>query len=83
VGLRRLLQTASYNGRNLAEALAKLGDWSIEAVKRRGGDRVSPLAAPMGCRTQTCWLNRNRLAKDFEASIANATIWIYIPSVQT
>ena len=51
---------------------------------RRGGDRVSTLAAPMGCRTQPCWLNRNRrLAKDFEASIANATTWIYIASVQT
>jgi transposase len=28
------------------------------------------------------WLNRNRrLAKDFEATLANATTWIYIASV--
>jgi transposase len=29
------------------------------------------------------WLNRNRrLAKDFEASVASATTWIYIAAVQ-
>jgi putative transposase len=29
------------------------------------------------------WLNRNRRrAKDFEASIASATAWIYIASMQ-
>jgi hypothetical protein len=29
------------------------------------------------------WLNRNRrLAKDFEATIASATTWIYIASIQ-
>ena len=58
-----------YDGRNLADALAKFGDWSSEIVKRAAGaiGFLTP-ATPMGCRMDPCWLNRNRrLAKDFEA----------------
>jgi hypothetical protein len=41
------------------------------------------LLAATGCRTDPGLLNRNRrLAKDFEVSIASATTWIYIVSVQ-
>jgi hypothetical protein len=57
--------------------------WTIDNVKRPGGDdRFSAAAAAMGYRTHgLAWLNRNRrLAKDFEASIASATTWIYIAS---
>jgi len=42
--LRHLFADSVYNGPNLNDALAKLGKWTIEIVKRA-------TATPLGCRT--------------------------------
>jgi transposase len=82
--LRHLFADSVYNGPNLNRALAKFGDWTIEIVKR-AADTVGFKLLPRRWVVERtlAWLNRNRrLAKDFEASIASATTWIYIASVQ-
>ena len=66
--------TSVDNGPNLRDALAKLGHWTIEIVKRAAdaaGFEVLPRRWVV--ERTLAWLNRNRrLAKDFEASIASA-----------
>src|SRR5260221_12938694 len=82
--LRHLFADSVYNGANLREALAKLGNWTVEIVKRAADAAGFQLLPRRWVVERTlAWLNRNRrLAKDFEASIASAKAWVYIASVQ-
>ena len=82
--LRHLFADSAYAGGKLATALAPLGKWTIEIVKRIAGTEGFTLLPRRGVVERTlAWLNRNRrLAKDFEASIASATVWILIASVK-
>src|SRR5438132_1452798 len=68
----------------LLNTLAKFGDWTVEIV-RRMADTVGFEVLPRRWVVERtlAWLNRNRrLAKDFEATIASATAWLYLASVQ-
>jgi len=71
-------------GDKLLDRLAEFGHWTIERVKRPAATTgFQPLPRRWVVERTLAWLNRNRrLAKDFEASIASATAWIYIASVQ-
>ena len=82
--LRHLFADSVYNGPNLRDALAKLGNWTIEIVKRAADAAGFKLLPRRWVVERTlAWLNRNRrLAKDFETSIASAKAWVYIASVQ-
>jgi transposase len=82
--LRHLFADSVYNGPNLCAALAKFGNWTIEIVTRAAGALGFQLLPRRWVVERTlAWLNRNRrLAKDFETSIASATTWIYIASIQ-
>jgi transposase len=83
-GLRHLFADSAYAGDKLFKALAKFGRWSIEIV-RRMADTVGFEVLPRRWVVERtlAWLNRNRrLAKDFEASIASAQVWVYVASVQ-
>ena len=82
--LRHLFADSVYNGANLRDALAKLGNWTVEIVKRAADAAGFQLLPRRWVVERTlAWLNRNRrLAKDFEASIASAKAWVYIASVQ-
>jgi putative transposase len=79
--LRHDFADSVYNGPNLHDTLAKFGNWTIEIVKRiAAGFEVLPRRRVI--ERTLAWLNRNRrLAKDFEATLANATTCIYIASV--
>jgi len=83
-GCAHLFADSVYSGRNLRKALVKFGDWTIEIVERATEATGFHLLPRRWVVERTlAWLNRNRrLAKDFEASIASATTWIYIASVQ-
>ncbi len=78
--LRHLFADSVYNGANLRDALAKLGNWSVEIVKR-AADAAGFQLLPRR------WLSTNPrlaqskppLAKDFEASIASAKAWSTLP----
>src|SRR5207302_8082763 len=82
--LRHLFADSAYAGPKLEAALAKLGKWTIEIVKRTQNAVGFELLPRRWVVERTlAWLNRNRrLAKDFEASIASAKAWLYLASVQ-
>jgi transposase len=79
--LRHLFADSVYNGPDLHKTLVKFGDWTIEIVKRTAtGFELLPRR--WAVERTLAWLNRNRrLAKDFEATLARATTWVYIASV--
>ena len=82
--LRHVFADGGYAGSKLRAALKRIGDWTIEIVKRSDtakGFEVIPRRWVVE-RTFT-WLNRNRrLAKDFERTITSATAWLFLASVQ-
>ena len=82
--LRHLFADSAYSGDTLLDTLAKFGRWTIEIIKRPAATAGFQLLPRRWVVERTlAWLNRNRrLAKDFEASIASATTWIHIASVQ-
>ena len=82
--LRHLFADSAYVGDKLALALTPLGKWTIEIVKRiAGAEGFTLLPRRWVVERTLAWLNRNRrLAKDFEASIASATVWLLIASVK-
>jgi transposase len=69
--LRHLFADSAYNSANLRDALVKLGNWTVEIVKRAADAAGFQLLPRRWVVERTlAWLNRNRrLAKDFEASI--------------
>jgi transposase len=82
--LRHLFADGGYAGPKLADALTKLGRWTVEIVKRSDTSTGFELVPRRWVVEQTlAWLSRNRrLAKDFEASIASAHAWVLLASVK-
>jgi len=82
--LRHVFADGAYAGEKLRQALAQLGKWTIEIIKRSDTAKGFQLLPRRWVVERTiAWLNRNRrLAKDFEASIESATSWLYIASVK-
>ena len=82
--LRHVFADGGYAGDKLKNALTEIGDWTIEVIKR--SDRVKGfvvLPRRWVVERSFAWLNRNRrLAKDFENTIASATAWLFLASVQ-
>jgi transposase len=82
--LRHVFADAGYAGGKLETALAKLGRWTLEIVKRpQNAEGFTLLPRRWVVERTIAWLNRNRrLAKDFEASIESALAWLMIASVK-
>lgn len=82
--LRHVFADGGYAGPKLASALAKIGKWTLEIVKRSDIAKGFKLLPRRWVVERTfAWLGRNRrLAKDFEASIESALAWLYIASVK-
>ncbi len=82
--LRHLFADGAYAGDKLAAALAPLGQWTIEIIKRSDSAKGFVLLPRRWVVERTfAWLNRNRrLAKDFEALISSAATWLLIASVK-
>jgi transposase len=90
--LRHVFADGGYAGDKLKTALTEIGDWTIEVIKR--SDHVKPVPSKVEggfvvlprrwvVERSFAWLNRNRrLAKDFENTIASATAWLFMSSVQ-
>jgi transposase len=73
-----------YAGGKLRQALAKLGTWTLDIVRRSDAAKgFQPLPRRWVVERTITWLNRNRrLAKDFEATIESAQAWLFIASVK-
>ena len=82
--LRHIFADGGYAGPKLEAALAKLGQWTLEIVKRSDAAKGFVLLPRRWVVERTfAWLGRNRrLAKDFEATIASAEAWLMIASIQ-
>jgi transposase len=82
--LRHVFADAGYAGDKLTQALANLGKWTIEIVRRVQATPGFHLLKRRWVVERTlAWLNRNRrLAKDVEASVESALAWLMIASVK-
>lgn len=82
--LRHVFADGGYAGEKLRGNLAKIGEWTVEIVKRCDAAKGFVLLPRRWVVERTlAWLNRNRrLAKDFEATIESAMTWLYIASVK-
>jgi putative transposase len=82
--LRHVFADRVYRGPKLLQALADLGQWTIEIVTRSqsvGTFKAEPRRWVV--ERTLAWFGRTRrLAKDFEATIASAEAWVLIASVR-
>ena len=82
--LRHVVADGAYAGDKFAHALAGLGTWSVEIVKRPNAAKGFVLLPKRWVVERTlAWLGRNRrLAKDFEATLETAVAWLYVAHVK-
>jgi len=82
--LRHVFADGAYAGEKLAAAIAKIGTWTLEIIKRSDTAKgFKPLARRWVVERTLAWLNRNRrLARDFERTIQSAAARLYMASVQ-
>ena len=82
--LRHLFADSAYAGDTLPAALAGLGRWTVEIIKRPQAAIGFVLLPRRWVVERTfAWLGRcRRLAKDFEATIASAEAWTWIAHVR-
>lgn len=83
--LRHIFADGGYAGDKLKNALAELGRWTIEIVRRCDTAKGFVLLPRRWVVERTfAWLNRcRRLAKDFEATIESAVAWVFIAHIRT
>ena len=82
--LRHVFADGGYAGDKFKQALRRFGKWTIEIIKRSDAVKGFEVLPRRWVVERTlAWLNRNRrLAKDFEQTIAPATAWLFIASIQ-
>lgn len=82
--LRHIFADRVYRGRQLLDALADCGPWTIEIVERPPGVKGFQLLPRRWVVERTfAWIGRcRRLTKDFEATIASATAWLLLAHVR-
>ncbi|MBD0019961.1 transposase, partial [Klebsiella pneumoniae] len=82
--LRHLFADGGYACDKLRDALRKIGTWTLDIVKRSNKTKGFQVLPRRWVVERTlAWLSRNRrLAKDFEQTIASATAWLFIASIQ-
>jgi transposase len=82
--LRHVFADGAYAGEKLETALAGLGQWTLEIVKRSDQATGFELLPRRWVVERTlAWFGRNRrLAKDFETTIASSEAWLWLASVQ-
>ena len=82
--LRHVFADDAYTGGKLQDALEKIGERTVKIVKRSDTATGFVVLPRRWVVERTfAWPNRNRrLTKDFEATIASATTWLYVASVK-
>jgi putative transposase len=82
--LRHVFADGGYAGNKLKDALRRIGKWTVEIIKRSDTAKGFEVLPRRWVVERTlAWLSRNRrLAKDFEETIASATAWLFIASIQ-
>ena len=82
--LRHLFTDGGYAGDKLRDALAELGRWTIEIIKRSDTAKGFEVLPRRWVVERTfAWLGRcRRLARDFEATIISAVAWVYVAHIR-
>lgn len=82
--LRHVFADGAYQGPNLQTALDKIGDWTLEIIKRSDTAKGFILLPRRWVVERTlAWINRNRrMAKDFEATMESALAWLFMASTK-
>jgi putative transposase len=82
--LRHIFADGAYAGKKLRDALAKVGTWTIETIKRSDTAKGFEVLPRRWVVERTfAWLGRcRRLAKDFEATITSAVAWILVANIR-
>ena len=82
--LRHIFADGGYAGDKLRVALTKLGQWTVEIIKRPDAARGFEVLPRRWVVERTfAWLGRcRRLAKDFEATILSAVAWLLVAHIR-
>ena len=82
--LRHVFADGGYAGDKLRDALAGMGTWTIEIIKRSDTAKGFEVLPRRWVVERTfAWLGRcRRLAKDWETSIASSTAWALLASIR-
>ncbi|AXY23307.1 Transposase DDE domain protein [Komagataeibacter saccharivorans] len=82
--LRHIFVDGGYAGNKLRSALASMGKWTVEIIRRSDTARGFEILPRRWVVERTfAWLGRcRRLAKDWEKSIASSTAWTLIASIR-
>lgn len=83
--LRHVFADGGYAGRRLRGALAKMGEWTLEIIKRSdAAEGFEVLPRRWVVERTFAWLGRSRrLAKDWERTIESALAWLFIAHIRT
>ena len=82
--LRHVFADGGYAGPKLRDALDKIGEWTVEIVKRSEAAKGFELLPRRWVVERTfAWLGRcRRLAKDWETSVTSAEAWLLIAHIR-
>ncbi|CAP55513.1 transposase [Gluconacetobacter diazotrophicus PA1 5] len=82
--LRHIFADGGYAGDKLRSALASMGKWTLEIIRRSDTAKGFQILPRRWVVERTfAWLGRcRRLAKDWEQSIASSTAWTLIASIR-
>src|SRR5262245_12696365 len=82
--LRHVFADRVYRGQRLLNALADMGEWTIDIITRaQTFGTFKPEPRRWAVERTFAWLGRNRrLAKDFERTIASETAWVLLASIK-
>ena len=82
--LRHIFADGGYAGDKLRHALKRIGEWTIEIIKRSDRAQGFEILPRRWVVERTFgWLGRcRRLAKDFETTIASAVAWAFVAHIR-
>jgi transposase len=82
--LRHVFADGGYGGKKLRGRLAKIGDWTLQIIKRSDAAQGFEVLPRRWVVERTfAWLGRcRRLAKDWERTIASAEAWITVAHIR-